>query len=256
MHLTAATLAGAHPDVPFDGECLLTIPYGGESASIGSLELLAEHVSPKMIDDAAAVTAGGRRPEDVQDLVSRVGHGAFDLVIMNPPFTRSVGQEGKKIGTGNPAFAGFSTPKPVQSSMQAKLSSVAGHQTIGAGNAGIASHFVDLGWRKLNNHGTLAFVLPLSAAVGESWEPVRTAMSETFTDIRVISIAGAGTHQRSFSADTGMAEILLIARPSLGTEATIRFVSLHECPDSSSVRGPRRRSHLLDHRRSAAGSRT
>ena len=70
VHLTAATLAGAHPDVPFDGECLLTMPYGGESASIGSLELLAEHVAPNMIDEAAAVTAGGRRPEDVRDLVS------------------------------------------------------------------------------------------------------------------------------------------------------------------------------------------
>ena len=240
VHLTAATLAGAHPDVPFEGECLLVMPFGkwGEDkkeVAIGSLDLLAEGIQQGLIERAAAVTAGGREAEDVKDLVGRIGHGKFDLVIMNPPFTRSVGHEGKKIGTGNPAFAGFSTPKPVQSSMQAKLRSVAGHQAIGAGNAGIASHFVDLGWRKLNEDGTLAFVLPLSAAVGESWEPVRTAMSETFTDIRVISIAGAGTHQRSFSADTGMAEILLIARPSLGTEATIRFVSLHECPDSSSA---------------------
>ncbi len=35
VHLTAATLAGAHPDVPFDGECLLTMPYGSSSAGGG-----------------------------------------------------------------------------------------------------------------------------------------------------------------------------------------------------------------------------
>ena len=28
VHLTAAMLAGSHPDTPFDGECLLTMPYG------------------------------------------------------------------------------------------------------------------------------------------------------------------------------------------------------------------------------------
>ncbi len=30
VHLTAAMLAGSHPDTPFDGECLLTMPYGPE----------------------------------------------------------------------------------------------------------------------------------------------------------------------------------------------------------------------------------
>lgn len=28
VHLTATMLAGSHPDTPFDGECLLTMPYG------------------------------------------------------------------------------------------------------------------------------------------------------------------------------------------------------------------------------------
>ena len=28
VHLTAAMLAGSHPDTPFDGECLLTMPFG------------------------------------------------------------------------------------------------------------------------------------------------------------------------------------------------------------------------------------
>ncbi len=240
VHLTAATLAGAHPDVPFDGECLLVMPFGkwGEGkreVAIGSLDLLAEGIQQGLIEHAAAITAGGREPEDVKNLVGRIGHDKFDLVIMNPPFTRSVGQEGKKIGTGNPAFAGFNTSRPVQGAMQTKLGAVAGNQSIGTGNAGLASHFLDLGRRKLNKNGTLAFVLPLSAAVGEAWEPVRDFVARKFSDIRVVSIAGAGTHERSFSADTGMAEILLLARPGNESPTKIQFVSLSECPLSQST---------------------
>ena len=97
VHLTAAMLAGSHPDTPFDGECLLTMPYGKQDdgdVAVGSLDLLAEHVQASLIDTAAAVSAGGRAPEEVRDLVSRVGHGRFDLVIMNPPFTRPTNHEG------------------------------------------------------------------------------------------------------------------------------------------------------------------
>ncbi len=47
VHLTAAMLAGSHPDTPFDGECLLTMPYGEQgdgNVAIGSLDLLAKIV--------------------------------------------------------------------------------------------------------------------------------------------------------------------------------------------------------------------
>ena len=40
VHLTAATLAGAHPDVPFDGESLLTMPYGSSSGGGGGYRII------------------------------------------------------------------------------------------------------------------------------------------------------------------------------------------------------------------------
>ena len=233
VHLTATMLAGAHPDVPFDGECLLTMPYGGESASIGSLELLAEHVQARMIQSASAITSGGRRPEDVVDLMTRVGHEQFDLIIMNPPFTRSVGQKGTSLGSGNPAFAAFETSKQVQRDMQEKLRGVAGKQSLGTGNAGIASHFGDLALRKVNNDGQVAFVLPLSAAVGHAWQALRRELLREFSDISVISIAQPGSFERSFSADTGIAEILLLAKRTPIPEKRVRFVSLFERPSST-----------------------
>ena len=65
VHLTATMLAGSHPDTPFDGDCLLTLPYGtqnGDSVAIGSLDLLAAETQGHLIDAAVAMTSGGARP--------------------------------------------------------------------------------------------------------------------------------------------------------------------------------------------------
>ncbi len=228
VHLTAAMLAGSHPDTPFDGECLLTMPYGDryfrpngngngsgkpkEAVTVGSLDLLAESVQPGLLGDAAAVTSGGRKPEEVRDLVSRVGHGKFDLVIMNPPFVRPTGMEGGKIGSGNPAFAAFRTSREVQRKMQDSLVQLRGGDPIASGNAGLAADFLELALRKARPDGTVALVLPLSAVSGIEWEDARQAVIGRCSDITVVTIAGAGSYDASFSADTGMAECLLIAK--------------------------------------------
>ena len=84
------------------------MPYGKQpdgSVAIGSLDLLEENGQYSIIKTATGV--GGRREEEVIDLVEKVAHGKFDVIIMNPPFTRPGGQEGDRVGTGNPAFAAF-----------------------------------------------------------------------------------------------------------------------------------------------------
>ena len=219
VHLTAAQLAGAHPDVPFDGECLLTMPYGGDSASIGSLELLAEHTSPDMIDQAAAVTAGGRSPEDVQDLVSRVGHNQFDLVIMNPPFTRPTNHEGEHDDVPIPAYAAFDTTPEQQVAMSKAVKKLTKHAPSND-YAGLASHFIELAHRKLRIGGHLAFVLPLSAASGGKWDRIRQLWREGYDDILVVTISAPGAKERSFSADTGMAECLVVASKQASKQAS------------------------------------
>ena len=215
VHLTAAMLAGSHPDTPFDGECLLTMPYGEQSdgsVAVGSLELMAEIVRRSFMDTATAVSAGGRAPEEVADLVTKVGHRKFDLVIMNPPFVRSTGMEGENLAKGNLAFAGLKNDKRTQKKMQRRLVSLRGSAPLGTGNAGLAADFLDIGLRKVRQDGTIALVLPLSAISGVEWEKARKAIAEKCRDITVVTIAGAGSYDSSFSADTGMAECLLIAR--------------------------------------------
>ncbi len=126
VHLTAAMLAGSHPDTPFAGECLLTMPYGSHQwgVCVGSLDLLQEQASFETIQ-AAAHTAGGRGPEEVRDLVGRVGHGQFDLVIMNPPFTRHGAREGDRTEVHNPAFAVFGADEEEQDRLSERLRQLA-----------------------------------------------------------------------------------------------------------------------------------
>ena len=241
VHLTAAMLAGSQPATPFDGECLLTMPYGaqpGGEVRIGSLDLLAPQEQAQMIDQAAATTAGGRRPEDVQDLVTRVGHGQFDLVIMNPPFTRPTNHEASHADVHIPAYAAFETTPREQAAMSARVRSLT-DDAASNDNAGLAAHFAELAHRKLRTGavvadedgandedtgdkahrrvsagGAVALVLPLSALSGGSWDAVRKQWREHYRDTLVVTIAEAESEATSFSADTGMAECLVIAARS------------------------------------------
>ena len=241
VHLTATMLAGSHPDTPFDGDCLLTMPYGtqnGDSVAIGSLDLLAAETQGNLIDAAVAMTAGGHAPKEVPDLVSRLGHGKFDLVIMNPPFTRYTGNEGFKIGAGNPAFGAFETTEDDRDRMRRALQRSRGAGALGGGNAGLAADFLDLALRKLTPNGALALVLPLSALSGVDWQAARMALRDQFDELTVVTVAGAKSDDSSFSADTGMADCLIVAARS-GTQADrprvdrARFVVLNERPGSA-----------------------
>lgn len=211
VHLTAAMLAGTHPETPFEGECLLTLPYGTHEwgVSVGSLSLLAPQGSFEFMRAAAKV--GGKGEEMVRDLLARVGHGQFDLLIMNPPFTRHGAREGERVDVHNPAFAAFEATEEEQTLLARELKRLA----VGGaahGHAGMASYFVELAHRKLSPGGTLALVLPLSAMSGASWDGVRKLWRDQYDQVRVVSIAESGSHSRSFSADTGMAECLVVAR--------------------------------------------
>ena len=212
VHLTAAMLAGTHPGTPFDGECLLTMPYGRQNwgVSVGSLELLPKQEQMSLeIFQTAAQTAGGRGTEEVRDLMERVDHGQFDLVIMNPPFTRHGAREGDRTLVHNPAFAAFGADEEEQDQLSKHLRKL-GAKGPAHGHAGLASYFVDLADRKAAANGRLALVLPLTALSGQSWEKVRQMWLRTYTRPLIVTIAQGGTHTRSFSADTGMAECLFV----------------------------------------------
>ena len=240
VHLTATMLAGAHPDVPFAGDSLLTMPHGpqseesnGSEVVTGSLELLPEGINATLIQRAAAVAAGGRRREDVEDIVARVGHRSFDIVIMNPPFTSPTNPEVQDETVLIPAFAAFEATTDQQKLMSNRCAFLT-RQANGAGhgNAGIASNFIDLADVKLRAGGTVALVLPLSAVSGQAWRAIRDRWITDYTDLTVITIAQSGSETRAFSDDTNIAECLVIARreASPSSQPLGAFVVLKERP--------------------------
>ena len=162
-----------------------------------------------------------------------VEHASFDLVIMNPPFTRPTGHEAGKIGIPVPSFAGFDTSKDEQLAMSRKLRTQS--KLFGHGNAGLASEFMDLAHDKLKSGGVLALVLPFAFVSGQAWSKARETLSRWYRDIHVVSIATTGTTSRSFSADTGMAECLVLAkrtksRRSASSPPGVRYANLAQRP--------------------------
>ena len=251
-HLTASIVSSVHPNATFDDTRIYTMPYGaqpegsGRAHAIGSLDLLSsDPVLPLFGTGAAQVRGVGGDRQQVQDVDAP--DGGFDLVIMNPPFTRPTNHESATVPV--PSFAGFGTSNEEQKVMARRLSEHrrALDMPAGHGNAGLASNFIDLADAKLRSGGVVAFVLPAAFVQGDSWRNARRLFETRYRDLEVVSIADAGSTDRAFSADTGMAEVLVVAtkRESEATHvadstadakelprAKATFLNLHNRPGS------------------------
>ena len=211
-HLTAAMLSGAHPQTTYTDSHIMTVPYGIQGkgkVALGSLDLLA---NDKTFDAIAAVGLGAKGATK-KDVFVSVAHDSFDLVVMNPPFTRPTGQEANKVGVPNPMFAAFSADKNEQKEMKTAfdklLAKLTGEHCYD-GQAGEASGFIELGHRKLKPGGTLGLITPLSLMSGEAWDAARKKIAQDYDDVILLSIAGKNLREMSFSADTGMGEAMTL----------------------------------------------
>ena len=234
IHITGSTLSGAQPNIGFGQSRLYTMPYGRQPDStvkIGSLELLqSSDVQTLFNTSDPALRTGSAGEETAAQVQVDMPDGYFDLVIMNPPFTRATNHEGAHADVTNPAFAAFDATPEDQTAMGMRMNEL-GRGTCYHGNAGIASSFAALAHRKLRPGGVLALVLPLSAAAGLSWQGFRQMLAEGYSDLEVLSIAANGK-EMSFSSDTGMAECLVVAkkRPETADDQVTRFTSLRRRP--------------------------
>ncbi len=225
-HLTVAQLSAAHPDITFTQTDIHTMPYGEHTlpgddkpqTSIGSLDLLGTDVQLSVFGTGEqALSGGGTVSGHGPDSYGRLNLPAecLNLCIMNPPFTRPTTKEtAEQQGVPIPAFAGFETRKAEQRAMSRELKRLGKrlpHARVGHGNAGLATNFIDLVHLKTKPGGVVALVVPAAFLSGASWSRVRSLLAAEYVDITVVSIAAAGSTDRAFSADTGMAEVLVVA---------------------------------------------
>ena len=173
IHITGSTLSGVEPSVGFENSRLYTMPYGRQrdgTVKIGSLELLQSSTALTPVQhERSAMRTGSAGEETAAQVTAEMPDEGFDLVIMNPPFTRNVTREGAYADTIAAAFAAFGASDADQRQMAKRMEGLK-KDTCYHGNAGIASAFAALADRKLKPGGVLALVLPLSVANGLSWQ--------------------------------------------------------------------------------------
>ena len=198
------------------------MPYGidGGRPHIGALDLLDSEHSYSLF--ATGESMGGTESDSRSEHSVTIEDRSCDLVIMNPPFTRPTNHEAGHAEIPVPSFAGFSTSHDEQQAMGRKLKNAAG--LFSSGHAGLASNFMDLGHSKLKDGGVLALVIPFAFVRGKSWKGAREALQAHYSDVHVTSIAATGSTARAFSADTGMAECLVVATKRGGGKSRRRVL--------------------------------
>ena len=233
VHLTASTLSSAHPTERYRRSQTIVAEYGRTErggVSLGSLDLLASASAMRPLipmHAATQITATGES-ETWLDMPP----ASQDLVIMNPPFTRSGsdwdGQKGKTYQTKQ--FHGLESDKATQREMAAREKEYT-KGTCAHGYAGIGSSFAALAHRMVKKGGTVALILPLTSLHGSSWSKFRKMIANGYRDVIAMTIAAPKSHDQSFSADTGMAETMIVFRESAAAPSKRGlFVSLRKRP--------------------------
>jgi len=197
-HLTAVNLALQQPEVPFDSSHIYQVPVTQDGESrLGSLDLLNSNrvqVQTQLGDDGA--TGAGRQSmamTEVTDL--QVPKGEFDLVIMNPPFTR--------------------TDRAANILNLSKLNRILredfdDRDYANTTRAGLAAPFTILGDEALKEGGRIALVVPSGLLSRETWQPVRDFLNENYHLEHIV--INWTQDEPAFSENTELREVLIVAR--------------------------------------------
>jgi len=201
----------------------LPLGYVGGKPRLGSLDLIED---PRVIGQVAAEVSEG-----------------FDVVVMNPPFTRATGRVGRRFTGRGRRFLGFVESEDARRSLVAKLARLrrwvgeelarvfgellafeASRYTdlgrllksgrlryyAGIGQAGVGILFLYLAYRYVKPRGTIAFVLPRNLLAGISWFPARALLASKF-HLRYVIVSSDPVRGYNFSEGASFSEVLLVA---------------------------------------------
>ena len=220
-HLTSSSLANIGRGESYSETQIGWVKVGGPTAMTGALEYLASQFA----EDLFGVSFG--RSSGVQNEVSSVEmhHGSVDWVLMNPPYSRTRG--------GQSALDLTNLTEEDRKRCQKRWKVLVKDEPANM-RAGMAASFLVLAKHKVKaGTGRIGFVLPLTCAFADTWTKTRRMIESEFTDIVLIATAsGASLKHESFSADTGMEEMLLIAtrreNPQERVRAVLHCVTLYK----------------------------
>ncbi|MDE0469236.1 MAG: hypothetical protein OYL97_19460 [Candidatus Poribacteria bacterium] len=234
-HLTASLLTSIYPDLKIGNTRIHTMPYGSQedrSYALGALDLydIPETLPLPMMGTAAQQIGG----EDDTTVMTQqeFRYGEFDIVVLNPPFTRPDSDANSSVPKA--VFKGSDRDKEEEQKMRRARRQK--DWRVGDGNAGLASDFVDLADKmlKANGKSKMGFILPATCLTTSDWRKVRNMWATEYHDVVVITIADAKGESCAFSADTTIAECIVVATKGKKTDNTGRgrFISLNHRPGS------------------------
>ena len=228
-HLTFAAMASAHPEVTLGATRVITAPFGkhgDKGYKTGSLELLdSQLLLPTM--DAKGEQARGDDAATAE-IKREFPHGEMDIVIMNPPFlTNGADNNAKKQKLV------FGSEFRSDADRKAMLKELGKKKTrVGHGRVAY-SYFVELADLKLRDGGQMAMILPATIFSSEPFSGVRKMWAMEYHNVTVVTIAQYSGRDSAFSADTNMAECIVIADKGVGKNTgRATFVCLNERPQS------------------------
>ena len=235
-HLTASLLTSIYPDLKIGNTRIHTMPYGRQkdgSYALGALDLVdaPEETPPLPMMGIEIQQVGGEGDAEVITQ-HEFRHNEFDIVVLNPPFTRP--DSDASSGTPKAVFKGSGREKEEERKMRQALGRK--DWRVGDGNAGLPSNFVDLADKMLKKNGKsrIGCILPVTCLMSPHWQKVRDMWATEYHDVIVITIADAEGEDCAFSADTTMAECIVVATKGKKTDNTGRgtFIPLNYRPQS------------------------
>ena len=232
-HLTASLIASNFPDIKIGKTRIDVMKYGTRRAdgryALGALDLIE---NPEATLSLGLINAQRIRGDASEDDTPRQGfrHGEMDIVVDNPPFTRP-GADNNSQNPDVPTTLFGDRHPDIATEMRRTLRQM--ENSIGNSSAGFGSYFVDLADKTLKLNGIMGFVLPIITLTSPNWQKVRNLWTQEYHDVVIVTIADAEIANCAFSADTNMAECLVVASKGR-TENTGRgtFVCLHHRPES------------------------
>ena len=230
-HLTAAALASTYAELKIRGTRIITAPYGRQdngAYAIGALDWLDNTLIFKEMDTQAQQLGG---TEDVMVETQHVfKRGEFDIAIQNPPFTKPGTDQGSDVP--KTTFQSSDRPEEDKKAMQSALRNK--DSRVAHGLSGLASYFVDLADRMIKHDGTIGFIMPATILISSTMQKVRDMLATEYQKVVVVTIAEAKTENAAFSADTNMAECIVVAKKGVDTNTGRgKFVCLNQRPQNA-----------------------
>jgi type I restriction-modification system DNA methylase subunit len=234
-HIATVTLALHNSETIFDKTNIYVLPIG-ERGDLGSINFLAGGSqvlkSKVMHGDERGPVRVGVKERKIESI--KLNPQMFDLIIMNPPFARSCGD--------NLMFGHVENTK-LRELMKKNLSDLLKKYGFeGIGQAGLGAVFVVLADKYVKKGGRIAFVLPRNLLSGDSWEKIRALISSERErkeweqggyHLEYI-IVSAEPKSYNFSENTDLSECLFIARKLEDKEEPGKtiLVVLHRKPNN------------------------